>query len=215
VVNALVSDIVDMLDSAGSSRVVLGLAGPPAAGKSTLAKALVAAVCGRFGDSFAAYLPMDGFHLSNTQLRRLGRQDRKGAPDTFDVWGYVALLRRIIDSTDFDVYVPDYDRTLHEPICARLVVRTVTRLVVTEGNYLGLDQPGWSAAKALLNQLWYVDAPDKLREERLVARQLAGGRSFQDAHDWVARSDRANGDVIKATLISSDRVVNSLDYPIG
>lgn len=202
----LVDDAVAIAEGAGR-RAILGLAGPPGAGKSTLARALVEGVRSRLGCAAAAYAPLDGFHLSNAQLRRIGRRHRKGAPDTFDVWGYVTLLRRLLTEADRDVYAPDFDRTLDEPVAAQLVVPSGARLIVTEGNYLALDEPGWRDARRLMAQVWYVDAPDVAREERLLARQLAGGRSQAAAQDWVVRSDRPNGELVKATRARCDRVV--------
>ncbi|MUL41297.1 nucleoside/nucleotide kinase family protein [Streptomonospora sp. PA3] len=190
-----------------ASRAFLGLAGPPGAGKSALARYLVDEVCAAQGPGTAAYLPMDGFHLSNAQLERLGRRDRKGAPDTFDVRGYLALLRRLHAVGESPVYAPDFDRTLDEPVAARLIVEPGVRLVVTEGNYLAEDAPLWREVRALLNDLWYVDADDTTREARLVERQIAGGRSAEDAQEWVRRSDRANGEIVKATRGNCSRVV--------
>lgn len=202
----LVSDAV-ALARAAEPRVLLGLAGPPGAGKSTLAVRLVDGVNQRVGAGTAAYLPMDGFHLSNAQLALLGREDRKGAPETFDVHGYVALLRRVLAETDRPVYLPDYDRRLHEPVAARLAAPAGARLVVTEGNYLGSDEPGWREVRPLLRELWYVDAPDAVREKRLVERQIQGGRDAAAARRWVWASDRPNGEVVKRTRANCARVV--------
>ncbi|MFI6577833.1 nucleoside/nucleotide kinase family protein [Nocardiopsis sp. NPDC050513] len=188
-------------------RAVLGLAGAPAAGKSTLARRLVAEVNRRTAPGTAGYLPLDGFHLSNAQLDRLGRRDRKGAPDTFDAHGYVALVRRLLEETDRPVYVPDYDRELHEPVAARHVVEPHTRLVVTEGNYLANDDDPWPRARALFTELWYVDAPDDVRELRLHRRQRAGGLTDEAAREWVERSDRPNGELVKRFRDSCTRVV--------
>ncbi|WP_394347297.1 nucleoside/nucleotide kinase family protein [Streptomonospora litoralis] len=190
-----------------ASRVFLGLAGPPGAGKSALARYLVDEVCAGLGTGAAAYLPMDGFHLSNAQLERLGRRDRKGAPDTFDVRGYVALLRRLHIGGEDAVFAPDFDRTLDEPVAARLAIEPSVRLVVTEGNYLAEDAPLWREVRALLHDLWYVEADDETREERLVERQLAGGRDRAEAVEWVRRSDRANGEIVKSTRENCSRVV--------
>jgi pantothenate kinase len=189
-------------------RVILGLAGPPGAGKSTLAAAILDHGRALHGDDWAALLPMDGYHLSNAQLRRLGLLDRKGAPATFDADGYVAMLARVAADDGRDIYVPDYDRVVHhEPISARLLIPAAARLVVTEGNYLALDAPEWRAARRYLDRLWYVEARDELRESRLVERQLAGGRDERSARDWVSRSDRPNGELVKASKATADVVI--------
>jgi pantothenate kinase len=203
-------DAIEAALSAAGRRVIIGLAGPPGAGKSTLALAIVSTARARMGQEWAAYLPLDGYHLSNAQLKRLGLLDVKGAPATFDADGYAAMLSRVAADDARDIYVPDYDRTLHEPIAARHRVPAAARLVVTEGNYLAVAEPRWLAAGTSIDRLWYVDAPDALREERLVARQLRGGRDERAARDWVSRSDRPNGELVKRSRDRADLVI-SLD----
>src|SRR5215217_3155418 len=149
-------------------RVVLGIAGAPGAGKSTLAEALVHAVARRQGDDWVAHVPMDGFHLADVQLERLGARLRKGAPDTFDVDGYAALLHRVVAEPDTWVYAPGFDRTLEQPVAAAMVVPPAARLVVTEGNYLLLPEEGWERARAQLAEVWYVSGDDDVRRSRLV-----------------------------------------------
>ena len=205
--DAAVRYAVDAAITAAGRRVILGLAGPPGAGKSTLALAIVARARARMGDSWAAYFPMDGYHLSNAQLKRLGLEYRKGAPSTFDIDGYVAMLSRVAADSGAGIYVPEYDRAMHEPIAARLLVPAPARLVVTEGNYLALDEPGWRDARRFIDHLWYVEAADSLREERLLARQVAGGRAGQAARDWVERSDRPNGELVKRSKANSERTI--------
>ncbi|MEV0225322.1 nucleoside/nucleotide kinase family protein [Streptomyces sp. NPDC050704] len=191
--------------TADAPRAVLGLAGPPGAGKSTLARALVAHI----GEG-AAYLPLDGFHLSNIQLARLGLTARKGSEPSFDVWGYVDLLRRVLDDTGRDIYVPDYDRTLDEPVAARHLVPPAARLVVTEGNYLACDLPGWRDAYALMGECWYVEAPGGVRQVRLVERQLAGGRDEAEARNWVATNDDPNGELVEKSRDRCHRIVSTI-----
>jgi pantothenate kinase len=201
-------DAVELAAGADGKRVILGLAGPPGAGKSTLAMAIVDHARARNGQAWAACLPMDGYHLSNAQLRRLGLEDRKGAPETFDADGYAAMLARAAADDGRDIYVPDYDRaTHHEPIAARLLIPATARLIVTEGNYLALDDTRWRAARRYIDHLWYVGAPDALRARRLVERQLAGGRDEAAARDWVARSDHPNGELVKQSRRNADRVI--------
>lgn len=188
----LVDDAVALVPSIPNRRVLLGVAGAPAAGKSTLARRLVAGVAERLGPDSAAYVPMDGFHLSNAQLDRLGLRGRKGAPETFDVDGYVHLLRRLRTERDRPVYVPDFDRTLDEPVAAGLVVPPSARFVLTEGNYLADDGPGWAEVRDLLDELWFVDAPRAVRERRLLRRHVRGGRSESEARAFIAASERPN-----------------------
>ncbi|CAL9359103.1 hypothetical protein SUDANB121_00638 [Nocardiopsis dassonvillei] len=210
---ALVDDTLSLLRPRG--RVLLGLTGAPGAGKSTLARRLVAEVDARAGAGTAGYLPMDGFHLSNAQLERLGRLDRKGAPDTFDAHGYAALVRRLLAETGHPVYVPDYDRRLHEPVAARHVIEPGTRLIVTEGNYLAWDAEPWGGLRPLFAELWYVEADDAVRERRLLRRQLAGGRDEAAAREWVERSDRANGELVKRLRDACTRIVPTGAVPRG
>lgn len=206
--DSLVADALTLAQqNGGAHRAVLGLTGPPAAGKSTLARYLVRRVNEEAGEGTAGYLPMDGFHLSNAQLDRLGRRKRKGAPDTFDGHGYVALLLRLLTETDHPVYVPDYDRRLGEPVAARHVFEPHTRLVVTEGNYLAADDEPWSRARGAFAELWYVEVSDRARERRLRRRQIRGGATSEAARAWVERSDRPNGELVKAFRDNCTRVV--------
>ncbi|MBC9717063.1 nucleoside/nucleotide kinase family protein [Streptomyces sp. TRM66268-LWL] len=191
--------------TAAGPRVLLGLAGPPGAGKSTLARALVE----RIGAG-AAYLPLDGFHLSNAQLERLGLTARKGSEPSFDVYGYLALLRRVLAETERDIYVPDFDRTVDEPVAARHRVAAGARLVVTEGNYLGCDLPGWREARELMGALWYVDASVDVRQLRLVERQLTGGRTWSGAEEWVRTNDRPNGELVEESRGRADRILSTI-----
>jgi len=203
----LVDDVVALMDSIAGRRTLLGLTGAPAAGKSTLARQLVAGVDGLLGPGTAAYVPMDGFHLANAQLDRLGLRDRKGAPETFDADGYVHLLGRLREAGERPVYAPDFDRRLDEPVAAGLVVPPSARLVVTEGNYLADDGPGWERVRGLLDALWYVDAPRQLRERRLLHRHVRGGRTREQALEFIRRSERANAERVERTRDRCSRVL--------
>jgi pantothenate kinase len=176
-------------------RKVLGLVGPPGAGKSTLASALHDAFPG-----ISQVVPMDGFHLANAELRRLGRSDRKGAPDTFDSAGYVALLERLRRQHPGEtVYAPEFRREIEEPVAGAIGVSAETRLVITEGNYLLLDDGPWAGVAPLLDDVWYVEVDDALRTDRLAQRHERFGRGRQEALDWVAGTDEPNARLVAMT----------------
>ena len=197
---ALLADITALL--ARGNRVILGLAGTPGSGKSTLAEALATA----FGD-IAIVVPMDGFHLANVELARLARADRKGAPDTFDAAGFVALLARIRAATTETVYAPLFRRDLEEAIAGAIPVQPTHRLIITEGNYLLSTHGAWAGVRPLLDQCWFVDIDAATRVERLVARHVSFGRTPEAARDWVLTSDEANARGIEQSRVRADRLV--------
>jgi pantothenate kinase len=185
---------------ASGGRRILGLTGAPGAGKSTLAEALVKALPGR-----AVVVPMDGYHLANIELARLGRAGRKGAEDTFDSAGYVALLHRLRGQRpDETVYAPAFRREIEEPIAGAIPVPPDAQLVITEGNYLLLDTGHWAGVRPLLDEAWYVDVDPALRQSRLIARHIAFGRDEQAARDWVAHTDEPNAVLIDSTRPRAD-----------
>ncbi|HST67616.1 MAG TPA: nucleoside/nucleotide kinase family protein [Mycobacteriales bacterium] len=186
----------------GPGRAVLGIAGAPGAGKSTLAARLVEAL-----GPGAAWVPMDGFHLADAALDRLGLRAAKGAPATFDGWGYLALLRRLAAETDHPVYAPDFERTLEQPLAGSIAVDPSVRLVVTEGNYLLLDTEPWPSVRRALTEVWYVEVAEDLRLERLVARHVAFGKEPAAARAWVAAVDEPNARLIAAGRAAADLVV--------
>ena len=188
--------------AAGSQRLIVGIVGAPGAGKSTLAGQLDVL----FGDD-AALVPMDGFHLSNRVLASLGRERSKGAPDTFDTCGYVALLRRLRQQTDDVVYAPTFCRDLEEPVAAGVAVSRQTPIVITEGNYLLLDTPPWSEVRDLLDLAWFLDVDHDTRIDRLVARHHAYGKTIQAARDWAEGSDERNAILVRDSRCRADRIV--------
>ncbi|CAM2156370.1 Nucleoside/nucleotide kinase family protein [Pararobbsia alpina] len=180
---------------ASGGRRILGITGAPGAGKSTLAEELAKALPGR-----AVVVPMDGYHLANIELERLGRASRKGAEDTFDSAGYAALLRRLREQRpDETVYAPVFRREIEEPIANAIPVLPDVPLVITEGNYLLLDRGHWAKVRGLLDEAWYVDVDPTLRQTRLVARHIAFGRDEQAARNWVASTDEPNAVLIDST----------------
>jgi len=179
------------------TRKILGIAGPPGGGKSTVARAVVA----ELGDQ-ARLVPMDGFHLAQAELVRLGRRDRMGAPDTFDAAGYAALLQRL-RSDEPVVYAPEFRREIEEPIAGAIAVPTTVPLVVTEGNYLLL----WPEIKPLLDEAWYVETDEELRVQRLIQRHIEFGKTPEYARAWVMRSDERNAELVARTAAHADHLV--------
>ena len=186
----------------GRGRAVLGITGCPGAGKSTLAGLLVQTL--RDSGFPAVWVPMDGFHLADAALERLGRRDRKGAIDTFDAHGYLATLRRLRHDLDHPVYAPDFDREIEQPIAGSIAVDPATRLVVTEGNYLLCRTDPWPRVREQLTETWYVDVDEDLRLTRLVARHVRYGKPPEAARRWVAEVDEPNARLIAATRDHAD-----------
>lgn len=171
---------------------VLGIAGPPGSGKSTLAQR----VLDHFG-ARAASLPMDGFHLANEELHRLGLAHRKGAPETFDVDGYLNALRRV-RAREHDVLVPRFHRAIEEPVAGALRIGVDAELVVTEGNYLLVPLGRWGDVAALLDDRWLLRPDDAVRRARLVARHEAHGRTLTEALSWVDDVDEPNAELVRS-----------------
>lgn len=187
---------------ADGRRRILGITGPPGSGKGTLA----AAVASELGDRVVV-VPMDGFHLANTELRRLGRTQRKGAPDTFDADGYLVLLRRLAEQHRATVYAPEFHRDIEEPIAGSIPVSPTVPLVITEGNYLLTDNPQWTKVRDVLDEAWYLDLDERTRVQRLVARHHQYGKPMREARRWATGSDQRNADFVYPSRTRADKVV--------
>ena len=202
---ALVDRATSLLDHPG--RALLGITGAPGSGKSTLTEALLSHLSAAMGADAVGHLPMDGFHLADVQLDRLGRRNRKGAPDTFDVDGYVAALRRLQDEPERTLFAPGFERDLEQPIAAAIAIPPSAHLVVTEGNYLLLPHDGWERVRPVLTEVWHVEVDDDVRRERLVRRHEQFGKSAEAARAWVDQVDEPNARLISATRDTADLVV--------
>ncbi len=203
----LVCPLDDLVERAGAlaatgSRRILGITGSPGAGKSTVARAIADALGGR-----AALVGMDGFHLANEVLAAHGSRDRKGAPDTFDPWGYANLLRRLKANRDEVVYVPAFRRDLEESIGSAVPVARSVPLVITEGNYLLLDQDGWREGREQLDEVWFLDLGDSERQLRLIKRHQDFGKPPEEARAWVLGSDQRNAALVAATRDRADLII--------
>lgn len=185
---------------------LLGITGAPGAGKSTYAAWLAA-------ERRGVVVPMDGFHLAQAELVRRGLRDVMGAPDTFDAEGYAALLARVAAGED-GVRAPAFDRTLEEPVPDAIDV-PATGLVVTEGNYLLLDEPRWRSVRDQVDEVWHVRVDEALRLERLIARHVEFGKTPDEAWAWVERSDRPNAVLVEAAAHRADRIIDLTGWAPG
>ncbi|MDJ0333806.1 nucleoside/nucleotide kinase family protein [Salinibacterium sp. G-O1] len=195
------TEVVDLVLQARAAtpaarRLLVGIVGPPGAGKSTIAAAIVERL------PTAALLPMDGFHLPQAELRRLGRRERMGAPDTFDVDGFVATLADVRNSCN-SVAAPGFDRGIEEPVAGAITIPQELSTVVVDGNYLLL----WERAAELLDLTFFVEVEHDTRIDRLVERHERFGKTSEQARAWALGPDEANATVIAATAASADHVI--------
>ncbi len=202
-------ELAELVDSVASraGRTLLGICGEPGAGKSTLADAVARAARGR-----SVVVPLDGFHLADVQLSRRGLLATKGAPETFDGWGYAALLDRIRRRPDHVVYAPAFGRDLEQPLAGAVAVPPEADVVVTEGSYLLLDDAPWRAARACLDAVWFVETDPGVRTSRLVARHVRFGKAPDAAARWVELVDEPNARLVEASRERADLVLDLTDW---
>jgi pantothenate kinase len=186
-----------------TERVLIGIIGKPGAGKSTLSKFLMS----KLPKEFVTVVPMDGYHLSNKILKELKRADRKGAPDTFDVAGFISLIKRIRSEQSQNIYYPIFDRAIEESIAAQGVVTAATKVVIIEGNYLLHDDGGWEVCNDLLDESWMVDVDDDKRIARLISRHIAYGKEPEAAKAWAKGTDEVNAKLIERGRGRADYIV--------
>ena len=184
----------------GRRRSLFGLAGPPGSGKSTVA----ARLAGALG---SVVVPMDGYHLDNDELERLGLSTVKGAPETFDATGFVRLVERLTRGAG-PISVPSFDRVADCTVDAAITVAADDHIVIVEGNYLLLDRAPWTALADLFDCTGYIVVEDATRIDRLVGRHVRHGRTVEDAREFVGRSDEANAAVIAATRSRADVLID-------
>jgi pantothenate kinase len=183
----------------GLRRVIVALAGPPGAGKSTLSERLLAVL--PVGE--AALVPMDGFHFDNAVLDEMDLRNRKGAPETFDCDGLAATLRRIRSGGE-PVAVPVFDREADLARAGAAIIPADTRIVLVEGNYLLLDRAPWSELAPLFDLTIFIDVPMAELERRLLARWRDLGRSEEEASTWVDGNDLPNARLVIESSRAAD-----------
>jgi pantothenate kinase len=191
--------------ASASTRTIIGIIGKPGGGKSTLSKYLLKGM----DPTLVSVVPMDGFHLSNKVLKELGRSDRKGAQDTFDVKGFTTLIQRIKMDSAEPIYYPIFDRSIEESIAAQGVVYPSTRVVIVEGKYLMHDKDGWQEIAPLLDQSWYAFLEEDIRISRLISRHIAFGKDPDSAKAWAKGSDQVNAELIETGVGRCDFLVRS------
>ncbi len=185
--------------SDGKDRTVVAIAGPPGAGKSTIAGQLAQ----RLDD--AAMLPMDGFHLDNATLAARGMLARKGAPDTFDVEGFLALIAQLGNQRDLSV--PTFDRDADSVVPGGDLIPASARIVLVEGNYLLLDAPGWRDLVAHWTFSVMIDVPLPTLEQRLIQRWRDQGLSDQAATARAQGNDLPNAQTVLTQSLDADVVL--------
>lgn len=195
--------VVACARSIAAARTIVAVAGPPGVGKSTFAAALAQAL-NEAEAANASIVPMDGFHLDDGVLRRQGTLDRKGAPFTFDLGGFVSLLRRLRDNAEPGIAVPVFDRSLEISRAGAAVVASSTRFLIVEGNYLLLDDPDWGRLRPFFDLTLMLQEDPRVLDERLVARWLAHGFDPESARAKVAHNDLPNVDLVRHRSVAAD-----------
>ena len=200
----LFEQIQSLLDS-HSKRTLVGIVGKPGAGKSTV----VELIQKKYGSEEVSIIPMDGFHLSNEELINLGRRDRKGAPDTFDVSGFISLIKKVKQEPQVDHKFPIFHREIEASVNDEGVVPKESKVIVIEGNYLFSEEHNWSGLFPLLDHTWFIEIDDEVRIERLIARHIRYGKTPVEAENWSRGSDEANARFIE---ITAHRASNTLKF---
>ena len=190
-----------ILDRGQSKRSLTALAGPPASGKSHIANALCRDL-NKYSPDSAVVLPMDGYHLDDALLEKQGMRDRKGAPHTFDIAGFIHILQRISLGDEIDIAVPVFDRSLELSRAAGRLIPRTARHILVEGNYLLLDQPEWRDLAGFFTTTVMITAPRSLLERRLMQRWQ--NLSPTQAREKCESNDLPNADLVMNSSMSTE-----------
>jgi pantothenate kinase len=208
-----VAEVVAVIGAArpASRRLVVGIAGGPGAGKSTIAACIVDAL-----GPAAALLPADGFHLPQATLVALGRRDRMGAPDTFDVPALLAILAAIrtpVENSGDPIQAPGFDRRIEEPIPRAIDIGPEISTVIVEGNYLLLGSRDWAPVSRYLDLTFFLEVDAEVRVARLIARHESFGKSPDAARAWALGPDEANARLIRTTASRATHRLSLEPFP--
>ncbi len=182
---AALAELIQARAAKTEGRFIAALAGPPAAGKSTLAAELAALI-----GKGAKVVPMDGFHYDDAVLHARGARDRKGAPDTFDASGFFHLLRRL--KLEAEVAIPLFDRALEISRAGADIIGPQDKILIVEGNYLLLNESPWPTALPLYDLTIWIDVDEPDLVARLMDRWAGYGKSQAEAKAWIEGNDLPN-----------------------
>ena len=188
-----------------SNRFIIGIAGGPGSGKSTFAVELKELINSKAKSDLAQIFPMDGFHRKNSELQRSGLISVKGAPETFDVEGYLLILKRIKLGENLEA--PIYSRKTHDVIDNALPIEPHHKIIITEGNYLFADMEGWCEIKDIIDLKIYIESEKEVCEKRLLERHMRGGKTEAEALEKIKKVDMENYDLIDQTKKYADEVI--------
>ena len=197
--------ILSKINGYTSNRFVVGIAGGPGSGKSTFAVRLKELINSNAKTDLAQIFPMDGFHRKNIALERSGLISVKGAPETFDVKGYLSMLNRI--KLGENLKAPVYSREIHDVIENALSIEPYHKIIITEGNYLFYDMAGWCEIKDIIDLKIYIEAEKNVCEKRLLERHMRGGKTEIEALEKIRKVDMKNFDLISQTIKYADEVI--------
>lgn len=195
------ADLIRARAAQKQGRFIAALAAPPAAGKSTLAAELA-------GLTGAKVVPMDGFHYDDAVLIARGARNRKGAPDTFDVAGFIHLLHRL--RTEDEVAIPLFDRALEISRAGADVITAQNQILIVEGNYLLLNDAPWPNARPLYDLTIWLDVAEDTLIHRLENRWAHYGKTPVQATAWINGNDLPNIRRVVAGSGAADVVITLL-----
>ncbi|XDG03901.1 hypothetical protein ABKA04_003516 [Annulohypoxylon sp. FPYF3050] len=209
-----------------SQRLLIAVAGIPGSGKTTLSQIVTAALNARHlaknpdVPAPAAFVPMDGFHLTRAQLSAMPDPERaharRGAEFTFDGAAFLALVQAVRSSPSpplvlETVYAPSFDHAVKDPVANDIAILPYHRIIVFEGNYVCLDKEPWRSAAALMDERWFVEVDFQTARRRLVKRHVKAGiaKDEEEAGKRADENDLVNGEQIIRERVDVDEVIVS------